>query len=251
MKYFSLRIIIQQKLEQILPTSVEKLALYRLNSLESVTYRCIFVSPSVGARPPLPQQINCLSWSFQVKLLESGCDLCLGDHSLGIWLQNLTQIVDVYSTLKSDYSYEVISPLFTLQYAHSRCCAVLRLGHQQEIIKLQDLYFTQPIWQWLEPELNFNSTKGDLLLIKPEARALINQMIAIIDALESQDTQNWLKLTTNLAKTFLDFHSRYPLWADKQNLEIIQAYLGLIALTQWLLQYLLNNKLNIPALVEL
>lgn len=251
MKYFSPKIIIEQQLKVVLPTSLEKIALYRLNSLESVIYRCVFVSPSPGDLSLLSQQIAPLFLPFQVKLFDSGYDFYLCDHSLGMWLQNLPQIVAKYPSLKSDYAYQVVSPLFPSQYAHSRCCALLRLAHEQGIIKLQDLYFTQPIWQWLEPPLKFYSTKGYLLLIKPQSRALINQIIAIIDPLESQQLQNWVKLTTNLAKAFLDFHSSYPLWADQQNLEIIQAHLALIALTQWLLQYLLSNKLNIPALVEL
>lgn len=207
--------------------------------MSEVIYRCLFQDSA----KTLPQQlIHIGQLNFHLNQPQSGkLDCHLGDRSLGIWLENLPQI----TLPTNNYPVAVVAPLFALQYAHARCCALLRLAEQQGLIKLTDPHFRAISYQ-----LQFNSIQGDFLLVMPPARAVINQIIVVVDALGSNSQQNWLKLTTNLALAFLEFGDRNPLWG-KENPHLIQANLSLIAVTQMLLQLLLIDKLLIAAMIEL
>ena len=190
-------------------------------------------------------------------------DFQLSDRSLAFWLQQLPSWLTQDFSSRSTNAQKSPQPqqkqenkvnLFPIQYAHARCCSLLRLGQEEGLIQLKNLDFSQRSWQWLEPTpIPWLSESGNFLLIQPPETNLIAQFLFIVDALDSSKEIDWPKLATLSSNTWLNFYGHCPIWGEikEKKRQIAQARLGLIALTQYFLQILLEERIRVIAMKEL
>jgi arginyl-tRNA synthetase len=135
-----------------------------------------------------------------------------------------------------------------MQYAHARCCSLLRLADQEGLIELTNLDFSQPTWHWQQPEPIPYLDGTRLRLGQPSEQKLIAQLLRVIEAQLDEQPLDTAKLAYHLSQAFLEFERYCRIWGEvkQDHLALAQARLGLIALTQLLLKKLLE-KLCIPS----
>lgn len=207
----------------------------------------------------------------------------LNGAGLAAWLQLLTQMGNQFPLQECDLITPLFAPehaspsssvlssrhvfdSFAVQYAHARCCSLLRLALAQNLgaeglNNTSDLSrlgaITQPI-SWLNPE-------GELRFIHPAERSLIFALIDTVDELSnlivaaiaqpsvSQGRSRVEKLAATLAQAFLSFYDACRFWGEvrQQDPALVQARLGLVLATQCLLQFILREVLGFIAPVEL
>jgi arginyl-tRNA synthetase len=82
---------------------------------------------------------------------------------------------------------------------------------------------------------------------------LIAQMLDVSDIISDQGQLSCLKLASTLSNALESFYSNCRIWGEvkTQTPKLAQARLGLVAITQGLLRSLLQEKLGVPAPVEL
>lgn len=170
-------------------------------------------------------------------------------------LQHLTQAPPL---LKRQGGFGDLGDNFELQYAHARCCSILQLAHKEELIHLQraDSDTKSALWLLVTPNpigwLNFEH-----FFCHPAQWALISQLLGILDDLycpsPSRQPINWHKAALNLSQAFQTFYSQCRIWGEvkSQNLQLAQARLGLVLITQSILRLLLQDQLGIIAPSEL
>ena len=211
---------------------------------------------------------------FNVEVVSPGwIHFRLNEGSLAIWLQGLIQMpLSVHpgddsslklqkTEVKGDERLTDTRNYFPMQYAHARCCSLLRLAHRQGLITLQDLDFNTLDWQLIEPNpipwLNDNREADTeqvvLRLQHPAERRLITQILDLPDSISNLDRLRAIKLTSTLSKAFEGFYSSCRIWGEvkTQTPKLAQARLGLVEVTRGLLRSLLQDQLGIPAPVEL
>ena len=159
------------------------------------------------------------------------------------------------SSSSSSSSPSSPSSLFPVQYAHARCCSLLRLAHRQGLIKLKDLDFKTLDWQLLEPNPIpwLNDDQAALRLVNPAEKRLIAQILDSRDALSDPGQLSQRKLAGALSNEFERFYSNCRIWGEVkiETPKLAQARLGLVAVTQALLRSLLQDHLGVPAPAEL
>ncbi len=206
----------------------------------------------------------CLDFSVEVAF-PGWIEFRLSDRTLAIWLQWLIQIPFLDPSSVKSHNSQVITPnsqnLFAVQYAHARCCSLLRLAHQQGLLKLRDFEFETLERQLVEPNpipwLNDTQQEGTdpvaLRLMHSAERHLIAQILDFHDAIDRQGQVNGLKLATTLSNAFETFYSSCRIWGEvkTQMPKLAQARLGLVGITQASLRSLLQDQLGVPAPVEL
>ena len=211
------------------------------------------IAEALGDRPLL---------DFTVELVNSGwIDFHLSDRALALWLQQLPLSETFARRGREGGTKEKFSQIdgndFPIQYAHARCCSLMRLAHQQGIIRLNNLDLNSSNWQWLEPNpipwFNSDSEPRNFQLVHPAEQHLIAHLLEIVDALESAKQQDWVKLATLLSQAMLDFYGNCRIWGEvnRQTPNLARARLGLIAVTQFLLRCLLQDQIGILAPLEL
>nr|WP_248277305.1 DALR anticodon-binding domain-containing protein [Brasilonema octagenarum] len=153
--------------------------------------------------------------------------------------------------------------LFTVQYAHARCCSLLRLGVHEGLIKLgesnvdqgdnvkQNLWssiFTPNPIPWLnsDEKLRFNH---------PASYLLINELVRVVDKVEGSDfgdSVNWEKAALDLSRVFETFWCKCQIFGEVKTAspELAQAKIGLVLATQSVLKFMLEEKLGYFALDE-
>ncbi|HLO88512.1 MAG TPA: DALR anticodon-binding domain-containing protein [Nostocaceae cyanobacterium] len=178
--------------------------------------------------------------------------------ALATWLHNLTLeglgLEEIASRKITSVSSSVL--LFSVQYSHARCYALLRLAEKKELIQLREqniapnaysLFAAQPI-PWLNDE-------GRLRFNQPDEMHLIDQLIQIIDdwVCDNHDSINWESSAGKLSQAFENFWCNCRIWGDVTltTPELAQARLGLLIATQLVLRLLLEVKLGVVAPVEL
>ncbi len=147
--------------------------------------------------------------------------------------------------------------LFPIQYAHARCCTLLRLAHREGLITLETSAhqgigaITAPDpTPWLESPTHLKPHH-------PAERALISRAIATVDALSSPlspaQLTSRVPVATLLSQDFLTFYAQCQIWGSVQSQDpnLAQARLGLISITQKLLKRLLEKDLSSFAPLEL
>ncbi|MBD1939856.1 DALR anticodon-binding domain-containing protein [Microcoleus sp. FACHB-68] len=154
--------------------------------------------------------------------------------------------------------------LFLVQYAHARCCSLLRLAHLDGTIILSDPHpeLCSPFWHLLAPNpipwLNSEVfPSSPLRLVHPAEWGLISQLVDTLDALSlppaAHRLTEWLKLATALSTAFESFYSACRLWGEvkTETPQLAQARLGLIKATQSVLRLILQDLFGVSAPVEL
>jgi arginyl-tRNA synthetase len=156
----------------------------------------------------------------------------------------LQSIIDTRGEQKNQMglSSDLSPKLFTAQYAHARCCSLLRLAVREGLKQPQQV-------PWLD--------KGEMRLVNPACRNLIGKLIEVVDQLVCSnhlDLRYYEKSCLALSEAFESFWSQCPIWDERRQAksqELIQAKLGLVMATQLILRYLLEEKLSIYAPLEL
>ncbi len=151
---------------------------------------------------------------------------------------------DAVSTSGSTISTIDFPGYTNVQYAYARCCALLRLAQQQELVR--DLHTFS--WQLLDPE-------GDLYLRAATEQRLAFYLLTIADEivrnstsprqLEQQvATKLSKKLSRNLAANFLDFYDSCRIVGAE--CELAMARIGLIAITKKAIAHLVADQIFLP-----
>ena len=190
----------------------------------------------------------------------------LTDPILAAWLQHLVQGTGRGGDKErggqgegGETKIENCSHLFTVQYAHARCCSLMRLAQQEKLIQFGD------------NNVNTSSAMGNVISPNPipwlnrdrqlrfshsTSRRLISELVQVVDDLEFCDeagSVHWEKAAINLSQAFEDFWCNCRIWGEVKinSPELSQARLGLVIATQSVLRFLLEEKLGVFALVEL
>jgi arginyl-tRNA synthetase len=159
--------------------------------------------------------------------------------ALGIWLQSLAQESRDQGG-REIFICEGESSLFSIQYAHARCCSLLRLARQEGLIP------SSKFNPWLD-------SNHQLRLTHPASTQLIAELVQTVDVLECDDSIRWEKAALKLSQGFEIFWRKCQIFGEVKTTspELTQARVGLVAATQAVLSFLLETKLAIPAPREL
>lgn len=192
----------------------------------------------------------------------------LDDWAIAHWLTCLTQPITplfAFADLHPCPAKRSHPSLFSLQHAHARCCSLLRLAAQQQIIGLN--WQEQPShWQWTQPNpISWVTPEQQLRVNHASERQLIKHCLTVLDELPWQgDTSHEnsqalsLKLSRiatlaqDLAEAFRTMHRQCQIWGalETEGRDRQTAHLALILITQRLLHGLLTG-LGISAAKEL
>jgi arginyl-tRNA synthetase len=223
---------------------------------------------------------NQMVLDFTVEVMFSGwINFRLSDRTLATWLQHLIQTspsrgleereisnqyleeVDITHQMQLPKSQKDTHKLFPIQYAHARCCSLLRLADQQGLVQLSDSDFKTANWlivepnpiPWLSDEQGVDTVQRPLRLVHPAERRLIARLLDLQDEMNSLEWHKAIKLANALSEDFQRFYSSCRIWGEVkiQTPKLAQARLGLIAVTKRLLRSLLQDQLGIPAAIEL
>lgn len=170
-------------------------------------------------------------------------DLQLSDRGLAAWLQQFLAIAPEISNITSTSPIQ-INP-FPIQYACARCCSLLRLGHQEGLIQLSDPELKALNWQIITPSpipwLNHHKP-ANLILIHPQEHCLIATLLQTLDEFNSLTPAGCWQIAT----AFNEFHRHCRIWGEIKAIapQLSQARLGLVAVTQTILNLLLEHRLN-------
>ena len=178
---------------------------------------------------------------FRISLTNSAwIDFYLLPNSLKNWLEHpLILSKEKLNKMAIAPLTPISRDLFPLQYVHSRCCSWLRLGEQEGLIKLP-------------PEkINWCNEEGDLWLAHEAEYRLIWQLLTVVDSW-FEDSGKWSKLAFSLSEAFLAFEAECQFFGEvaQKTPNLAIARLGAIALVQFWLKKLLEEKLNLVALTE-
>lgn len=201
-----------------------------------------------------------VSQDFTVQVVPPGwIHLELTEPKLAAWLQCLAQ-----GELKGqgDKGTPSSSPsrLFAVQYAHARCCSLVRLAHGEGLIMLKEpeLENTPTVFFAVAPNpIPWLNCDQKLRFCHPAEHALIAQLVGLLDELyypcPSHHTVDWEKAALNLSQAFQNFYSCCRIWGEvkTQSLHLAQARLGLVIVTQAVLRLLLQDMLGVWAPLEL
>ena len=218
-----------------------------------------------------PLQQNQQTWSAPQYSMHSNGWLCaqFSVEALAHWLQTLLSIqpflqAPAQSVLTKASGYSTDPLQFELQYAHARCCSLLRLGEQAQLIRLEEidgyLHLTQP-----DP-LPWNSSQG-LRLPTSAERQLVSALMEFPTSLSKPiryamshhpiGTQTWV--TWPLEDRIFQRHVQWSqlfesfyrecriigIQADSR--ELAQTRLGLVLLLKNVLKFWLQSALNLEA----
>ncbi|MEL7036098.1 MAG: DALR anticodon-binding domain-containing protein [Cyanobacteria bacterium J06592_8] len=185
----------------------------------------------------------------------------LTDQAIATWLQQMTQTPLPLSSLPVSSTEVFIEnddqSLFKIQYAHARCCSLLRLADRDRIISLAEpqLQRTPALWLFREPDpIPWLECERKLRLQHHSERRLISQLLTTFDLDQTSSDQKYWKTKANLiSDTFQEFYGQCRIWGEVklETPEFAQARLGLIAVTQAVLRYILQEKLGFIAPLEL
>ena len=195
---------------------------------------------------------------FKVQIVSPGwIDFYLSDNALAVWLEEVVSWVSLEqrgrgAERRRSREAEEQEDLFGVQYAYARCCSLLRLGHQEKLIKIKHEYLG---WEIIEPlAIDWLDDRGHCLLVHPTEKHLLIQLLMVVDELMTNSQKvSWQKLAHNLSKVFLEFWADCRIYGEVQQKTpaLAQARLGLVALVQYFLAKILRDKLVISPMTEL
>lgn len=237
--------------------------MYRLSGNRNLTYRCAIAlqiakkdSRSPGAiasqiaaavSPPLEATDG-----FRIKASPAGeLDCQVSDRAVADWLQNL--LVNSMTSIGADEYASLASPdCFHLQYPHARYCSLLFLGHQERLIQLHFSPSKTHPGQWLAPTpVPWLSAAGSLRFCQAAEQQLLALLIDGVDRSVATDSDShWLKFAGRLGEAMLNFDRDCRIGSTAP-LELAQARLGLVAIAQALLRWLLQVKIGVRAIAQL
>ena len=177
----------------------------------------------------------------------------LTERSLASWLERSLWLL----TIREDNSLSILqrdrflkSDLFCIQYVHARCCSLLRLGAREKLIALANNDFNRVGWQLVRSSsISWLDRQHYLLFNRQSEYNLLRQLLIVTDSQTANDSVRWSQLALNLSQTTAIFLAdcRFLGKIKQEFPQLAIARLGLIALTQYWLQKILVEKLNITA----
>ncbi|HEY9832901.1 MAG TPA: DALR anticodon-binding domain-containing protein [Stenomitos sp.] len=277
---------IAHQLAQSMATSIQNTGNVNTGSWEQP----VITRQNFQEQSSIPRQV-CVDFSIEV-FSPGWIQFRLSDCGLATWLQQLIQTSPVlphggqesegknqlswsatgYKPLSSprpqmseqSQQAERANPahsLFKVQYAHARCCSLLRLAHRQSLIQLSDLDSITLNWEWVEPSpipwLDGNpEMEGKPLCLRlehPAERGLIAHFCDGMEHLTQPAPARALELANAVSHGFEKFYSACRIWGEvkTETPQLAQARLGLVTITQKLLRSLLQDQLNVTAPIEL
>lgn len=190
------------------------------------------------------------------------------DWAIAHWLTCLTYPVASLFVSLTPPAHPVTRPrpsLFSIQHAHARCCSLLRLAVQQQIIGLTLQEPSQ--WQWTQPNpIDWFTMAQQFRLSRDSERQLISQCFTVLDEFPWQaetlpenipsSSLHLDRITTlaqDLAQAFSTLHQQCQIWGALQTegSDHLTAHFALILVTQRLLYGLLQSGLGVIAPDEL
>ncbi|MFM7408850.1 MAG: DALR anticodon-binding domain-containing protein [Cuspidothrix sp.] len=151
-----------------------------------------------------------------------------------------------------NYADHLSPSSFSIQYAHARCCSLIRHGYQEGLIQLVPTVTGMETTVQSIPWLNSDQK---LYLQHSDESFLIYQLVKVVDdlAMTNGGSRNWEKAGKKLGQAFERFWGSCRIWGEVKinSLELAQARLGLVMATQLVLKSVLEDKLGIIAPREL
>ena len=196
--------------------------------------------------------------NLQVEITSGWLNFYLDYKAVAHWLERslmfieTTDPIDLLNPAAAYCLKKTSENIFPAQYIHARCCSLLRLGAREQLIGLKDTEFGSANWQIEQPRSIPWLDEEQLWLTELTEYNLLRQLFAVADFFAS-DFDNWLRLALNLSSTTAIFLAdcRFLGEVKQTCLPKAIARLGLIALTQYWLQRILKEKLEVAAPKEL
>lgn len=194
--------------------------------------------------------------AFQIEVTPPGWIVFrLTEQGLSQWLQYLTQIPTYkLSGLPIGSSLITSEELFSVQATHARCCSLLRLNQHEGIL-------TCPVSNLEEPKADspmlWSILNRQDQPVRTALRYLLEAMLDLLDigccSSPNQDPDDCWRLVLRLCHAFQSYYGAGSPWsqAGTHDRTCLQAKLGLVVITQRLLQSLLEDRLRLPAPQEL
>lgn len=148
---------------------------------------------------------------FSIKIVPPGeIHLQLFDSTLASWLQSLIVFPQTGNFVKN-YGDHLSPNYFTIQYAHARCCSLLRQGHREGLIQ-----YTPTLTGIENSVQSITWLNGDqkLYLQEIDESFLIYQLVKVVDSLSmtNNNSINWLKASEKLSQAFEQFWGSCRIW---------------------------------------
>lgn len=183
----------------------------------------------------------------------------LGDRAIAAWLDLLldnalpAQLAIPLAATEPAVNLQA-SVIFDVQYAHARCCSLLRLAHREALMTLDRL--DAPCdWRMTNPtSIPWLTSAGQLCLEHPADRDLLGHLVEALDCLADDSPRRMprtLRSAQAIAQAMQTFHRVHPLWCRGVDPTLVVAQLGLLMATQRILYRLLAEGLALDPVVEL
>jgi arginyl-tRNA synthetase len=195
--------------------------------------------------------------NFRVEIAKDGSIRIQVAHgAIAACLQSLVGGVGEqgFSSFTSDSPLPTLHSPFLIQYAHARCCSLLRLVEREGLMPTSKQVADSCVQRELEiPWLDSNQK---LCFHHPAAYRLIAELVTVVDDLVCSDISkliHWQKLALNLSRAFESFWCSCRIFGEEKTIhpELVSARIGLLIATQTALKLLLEEKLGIRAIDEL
>lgn len=200
------------------------------------------------------------SWLFKIEILSSGWfNIYLNSNNLSAWLKRSFLLIkknainnqNLLTVSKICDQEQTSDKIFFLQYVHARCCSWLRLGAQAKLITLEDNLSLKGYYLLNPQSISWLDRHGSLWLNEASAHNLLCRLLIITDSFVGNfAAQDWIKLASSFGLATLVFQSDCRFLGGVTAPKAI-ARLGLIALVQYWLQRILQEKLHVAAPIEL
>ncbi|WP_096620863.1 DALR anticodon-binding domain-containing protein [Calothrix sp. NIES-3974] len=181
---------------------------------------------------------------WQVQVSELGwLEIEVMSELLAAWLQSWVDLVPVQGNYFRDLGLTEME--FGVQYAHARCCGLVRLGIGEGLISPVDSETRIPWWDY-----------HLLYFQEPAEWDFLGNLIDATDAiacLVDASVERWQRYALDVSRGFERFWAECNIFGATKirNRQLAIARLGLVIVCRRVLQELLEKKLNQPVIYYL
>lgn len=165
---------------------------------------------------------------FKVKIKDSQLLFYPSNFLIANYLENLTKH-SYFKIYFADYFQLKNQSIIAFKYLKDRCDQLLNLAQETKLISSSQEYNLL--------------REGQLIFTDPAELELIEKLIMIIDSPDQLKKIDAHKILKSLGQSWLNFHAKCQIWGhlSPNNLNLVQGRLKLIALTQFVFQWFLQN----------
>jgi hypothetical protein len=226
--------------------------------LQTVGQSCCFETNSSGwitlkiSHKGLAKWLEFLIYFFQ-NLGNSPDRMNVLDENTGFCLSDPTDPLDlIRNSTHSVYNDRNSTDLFSAQHAHARCCSLLRLGRQENLIQLGDFSTGESI---VSP-LSWLDEAQALRCHHPSEQQMILRICQCLDEMAQgifSNPEKTLRRSHELSQAFCRFYQNCQIFGEVRVNQpaLAQVRLGLADVTRSLLQLSLEEGLGVRAPREL